>query len=127
MFNKEVMRSQIVTGILSDHNVTMISAELRSEKRGPGLWRFNNELLQCQIFVESVREESEKARSGLGIYSGALRQGVKVELLLSSIRVIAIKRSRVIARENRLEEQSLYSAVSEMDARLAVRLTRRSS
>ena len=57
----------------------MIRAELRSEKRGPSLWRFNNEFLRCEIFVESVKEESEKARSGLGIYSGALKKGVKVE------------------------------------------------
>ena len=119
VFTNEVVRSRIDAGILSDHNCIVVSADFSTEKRGPGIWRFNNELLNCDAFVGSVRQEIANAKACQGYYSGDIKKGVKVEMLLSNIRVIAIKKSKTISRKRRLEENELYNKVNDLEAELA--------
>ena len=87
------MNSGIDPG-LSDHNFITLDLELSSESRGPGLWRFNNKLLEDSVFVEDVYAEINKARNELGQYTNVASIGLLSEMLLSSIRVIAIKSNK---------------------------------
>lgn len=119
IFTNEVMRSRIDAGILSDHNVTIVNADLSTEKRGPGIWRFNNELLHCETFVDSVRQECADALTGIGCYAGDIKKGVKLEMLLSSVRVKAIIKSKEIANVKRAEEKELHSTLNVLETKLA--------
>ena len=59
--SEELMRSQKVTkadiepGIKSDHSVISLEVELTGNKRGPGLWRFNNSLLENKQITGQIR------------------------------------------------------------------------
>ena len=91
LIENNVADVRIDTGILSDHSFVYIDIILSAERRGPGIWRYNNSLLNDESHVESVREEIRKALSDSGIYSGVANTGLKVEMLLISIRVITVK------------------------------------
>ena len=106
--DNNVVKTKIDTGILSDHNFVAITFLLSTERRGAGLWRFNNSLLNDTEFIESVMLEIENATNALAPYNENVPKGVKVDLLLSNIRAIAIKRSKKLARELRLAENILY-------------------
>ena len=109
------IQSVIEAGVRSDHSVIAITAVSAQRKRGAGLYRFNNELLADPEFVELTREEIQRARTGNGIYNGDIDHGVQVEMLLSNIRVISIRRSKIIAKNIRQEERRLLRQVTEYE------------
>ena len=107
------VHSSIAAGIRSDHSVVDIVAVPAGRQRGPGLWRYNNELHESdQIFVESAREEIARARNEVDPYDADASIGVKVEMLLSNIRVLSIRRGKAIAFELRKEETELLKQVT---------------
>ena len=118
MMNGIEVRSQIDPGVLSDHNFVTVNIEMNCESRGPGLWRFNNKLLDDEMFVSNVKAEIESARNKLGKYADVSSQGLFIELLLGSIRVLAIKRSKRIAFESRQKENRLYEILRENELSL---------
>ena len=121
IFVTEVFRSNfeidsgIQAGVRSDHSIITMTAESVHRRRGPGLYRFNNELLSDTEFVEHARNEIFKERSSEGIYEGDIDFGIKLEMLLSNIRVIAIRRSKKLARQMREEETRLLQHVTECE------------
>ena len=111
---------EIAAGIRSDHSVVEVKAVARGIQRGPGLWRYNNELHESdQIFVDAVREEIARARNRDNPYTVDTRIGVKVEMLLSNIRVISMRRGKAIALQLREEEFALLEQVTAMEADLS--------
>ena len=104
---------------MSDHSFVSLTFHLALESRGPGLWRFNNTLLNDNEFIESAKLEIQKAKKSSDPYSNDITKGVKIELLLSNIRVHAIKRSKKIAFEKRLAEKDLYKSLNDLESILA--------
>ena len=117
--NTNEVKTKIESGILSDHNFVLAEIRFCVEKRGPGIWRFNNELLEDFKFINSTRSEILKAVNGTDTYDGEISSGLKVEVLLANIRVIAMKRSREIARELRCTESKLYQKANDLENLIA--------
>ena len=113
------VKAKIDAGILSDHNFVVLNIDMSYEPRGPGIWRFNNSLLDDDVYVSSVRDEIRNASNNIGVYDGEISRGVLVEMMLSRIRVISIKRSKTLSRELRKEENMIYQRLCELDAKLA--------
>ena len=119
LMQNHVVRTSIDAGIMSDHSIITIDMQFSSAPRGPGLWMYNNTLLENESHVNEVKAEIKKAQSCLGIYQGNLDKGVKLEMLLSSIRVLAIRKGKQLAYERRREEQELYDKVNQLEAKIA--------
>ena len=113
--NNEV-RSEIETGIMSDHSVITVDIKIGLQPRGPGTWVYNNLLLDDKAHIRDVKEEINKAKFGNDVYSGNINNGVKVEMLLSNIRAMTMRRSKEIAREIRKEENVLYERANELES-----------
>ena len=114
------IESKISAGVRSDHSAVDIVATPANRQRGPGLWRYNNELhVNDSIFIESVREETLKARNGVAPYSTDTPIGVTVEMLLSNIRVLSIRRCKNIAFNLRKEECELLERVTSLEEDLS--------
>ena len=118
--SNEVVKTKIEAGIQSDHNFVYLEVTLSNEARGPGTWRFNNSLLNDTDFVEATISEINKASNCIEVYAGDIPKGTRVELMLSNIRVIAVKRGKILARELRLLENNTYRLVNELDDKIAV-------
>ena len=76
------VQSFIEAGVRSDHSIIVITAVSTHRRRGPGLYRFNNELLTDTEFVESAKKKIISAERKETIYSGDIDHGVKLETLL---------------------------------------------
>ena len=109
------IQSAIQAGIRSDHSIITVTAESAQRQRGPGLYRFNNELLSDTEFVTLSKNEIQNALNEVGKYEGDVIIGVKLDMLLSSIRSIAIRRSKLLAREMRKEEENLLRYITECE------------
>ena len=114
-----VTETRIDTGILSDHSFMSLDIQISNERRGPGIWRYNNSLLDEHNHVNDIRSEIADAVNNRRIYSGIINKGLKLEMLLSSIRVLSIKHSKRLARETRKEEKRLYNRANELETIIA--------
>ena len=115
------IRADISTGIKSDHSMVDIVAKCVEKRRGPGLWRYNNSLHESDpTFVKLVRQEIVLAKDMMQPYTAGIPIGVIIEMLLSNIRVISIRRSKTIAFELRKEETELLEKVTEMEKDLSL-------
>ena len=54
--------SEIHSCILSDHSMISLGVTLSDQKRGPGIWKFNNQLLNDNKFCEHAMEVIQKAK-----------------------------------------------------------------
>ena len=54
-------------GHKTDHSLLRCDLELDMEKRGPGIWKLNNQLLEEKNYVERVNEIIEKAKNKKGV------------------------------------------------------------
>ena len=116
--NHVVKRIEIKPGILSDHSFVNIEICLFKSQRGPGLWRFNNYLLEDIEFVAWVRHEIKTARRGEGIYGEVSNMGLKIEMLTSSIRVQSIRLGKQKARHRKQESEVLSKELQECEIEL---------
>ena len=90
-----------------------------SNEKGRGLFRFDNRLLDDDDFVQTARQEILNVSEGQGIYEGVNNLGLKIEMLLSEIRVLSIKLSKRNAKERREEYNALIGNLDELDQEIA--------
>ena len=76
--NHMVTGLDIQSGVLSDHSVVTLAAKLVSSRKGPGLWRFNNMLLEDSEFVSEVTEEINQACREQGKYESVCDLGLRL-------------------------------------------------
>jgi len=65
----DVSKAEIRTSIAPDHKSVFLGVEIKSEfKRGPGLWKFNNTLLEDENYKELIMDVllSANCRKTLG-------------------------------------------------------------
>ena len=99
--NHMVKSADISPGILSDHSVVTLTTLLVVHEKGPGLWRFNNLLLEDTEFVLNAKKEMEQACEAAGTYESVNDLGLRLEVMSGQVRSIAIRRSKTIARAKR--------------------------
>ena len=99
--NHVLRRTEIKPGVLSDHNIVSMEMNIFADDKGPGLFRFRRDLLQDDIFISAVRAEIIQLKQEEGIYNDVKDWGLKLELLLSEVRVISIKRGKELAIQRR--------------------------
>ena len=102
--SQRVIRADIDPGVRSDHSIIVLEIIMAFGKRGPGLWRFNNTLLNNEQLTESIRSEIMSAKHLEGEYGIIENQGVLLEVLLGKIRAQCIRQSKLLARERRRVE-----------------------
>ena len=116
--------SEIHNAYRSDHNIIELSILKSTQKRGKGLWKMNNALLENRNFVQMIRDEINliKATYALTIYSEdfimadngeflelTISDTLFLETLLCQLRGQIIKFSKNVKREERREETTLTS------------------
>ena len=108
-----IAKMEIRPSIRSDHSMLVVHLNLESQKRGPGVWRFNNRLLQSEEFLDVVKKEAGKACGGQDEYENVEDAGLLMELLLSKIRTASIVIGKRIAKEKCKEEKEVLSRIVE--------------
>ena len=116
--------AEILNAYRSDHDIIKLSIKKTTQKRGRGLWKFNNALLENKQFVKMVRDEIElvKATYAIPIYNNDFIQSdngnlleitisdtLFLETLLCQLRGQIIKFSKNLKKEEKNEEYSLFS------------------
>lgn len=112
-------KAKIDTGILTDHSFVVLDITVGNDRRGPGIWRFNNTLLGDELYADAVKKEICAAKCKNGIYTGINHKGLLIDFLLSNIRVVTIKRSKTIAFEGRKKENQLYNDLNRLERELS--------
>ena len=105
--NYILKRIEIQLSVLSDHSILNLEISVHTSDKGPGLWRFNNSLLEDEMFVRGARLEIEKAKHNQDVYADAKDLGLKIEMLTSNIRVQGIRITKRRAREKRARLKGL--------------------
>ena len=120
LINNHLLRViEIKPGIHSDHSLVNMEITLFSTDKGPGLFRFRSDLLQDDSFTKAVREEIQKAIRGDDIYHDVTDWRLKLEMVLSQVRVCSLKRSKEIARQKREENIMVYKHLESCEIELA--------
>lgn len=110
--NQVVNNIDLKPGVLSDHSLVNLEVRLFACKGGPGLWRFNNSLIEDRVFVETVRMEVEAVRQNAAPYENVDDIGLKLEMICSQIRVHSIKRGKCIAQQRREETDEIIRGLN---------------
>ena len=105
--SQEVVKMDIDPGVRSDHSVIVLEIFVKGSRRGPGLWRFNNTLLEVKDLTDRIRSEIESANTFEGEYCCVTDPGVLLNVLLCRIRALCIRQSIAMAREKRHAEKRL--------------------
>ena len=106
-----ITKIEIRPSIKSDHSMLICNLNIECQKRGPGVWRFNNTLLQNEEFQEKVRNEADMARRGQGEYAHIEDTGLLMEVLLSKIRAASVMIGKRLAKEKSKEEKEILSRI----------------
>lgn len=109
----DVKNSEIYHAIAPDHDAIYISFS-RSNKspRGPGLWKFNNTLLNDIQYVSTVRDTYAQACS---YYSHVSDKRLFWELMKMEIRSVTISFSKCKAKRISNREQELRRRIDQLD------------
>ncbi|MEM9400774.1 MAG: hypothetical protein AAF984_11250 [Verrucomicrobiota bacterium] len=106
-------------GILSDDSAVIMDAVCKTRDRGPGVWKYNNSLHEGDNeFRSLIRTEISRFRRW-GRYNTMVSIGVRVEMLLSAIRQISIRRGKDRASELRREEIDLSQQINKFEKDLS--------
>lgn len=88
---------------LSDHSALHLDFALSTQKRGPGFWRFNNQLLSNPVFIQEMRAHLLEAQQAELSYPNALWEWIKFQA-----RSFAISFAIHRAREEKRHELHLH-------------------
>ena len=95
-----------------DHKAVKLKLNSPNNKRGPGLWKFNNSLLDDESYVTLIRENysliSEK-------YSGLEDKRLKWELVKMELRGLTIPYAKTKAKSIRRKEREIQKRLSDLD------------
>ena len=119
-----VAKANIKVSNAPDHKAVILGLRILSEMRGPGLWKFNNSLVEDNEFVELIKQSYPVIREKL--------KRLKWELIKMEIRSITISytkhkgkecRNRVTESQNRLEALEIMIKNSNNEEQLSAEIT----
>ena len=73
--------------MVPDHKPIRVQLQLENDNRGPGLWKFNNSLLEDEIYVKLITDSYAVIQNK---YSGIEDKRLRWELIKMEIRGITI-------------------------------------
>ena len=107
-----VSRLDILAGTLSDHSKVTLSISNLNERRGPGLWKFNNTLLTDKDYVQKV-----KTQFGLWMTEYCdLEPDKKWEIIKYEIRKLSLRFSKRLKAESRKIQTQLEKDLQNLTA-----------
>ena len=102
LLTNQVSQSDTIVSIAPDHKAVKLQLTIPQGKRGPGLWKFNNSLLEDEDYIELIKANFPVIREK---YLGIGDERLKWELLKMEIRDITISFSKNKAKLLRKREQ----------------------
>ena len=126
-------KSEILNAYRSDHNIIKLSINKSGQKRGKGLWKFNNALLENLEFVDMIKSELSLVSKtyALPVYSEAFVESdngqtldisisstLFLETLLCQLRGKMIKFSKNLKRQETEAEDTLVTSIKELQAEI---------
>ena len=124
----------------SDHNQIVFNFIKSRQCRGKGLWKFNNQLLHNQHFIDLVKEEIFLAKSYYvhPVYSpNSIKEnngenlGLNIsdtlflDILLCQLGRAIIDYSRKLQKKERLEEKELLEMITCLEKKWSIQYTSR--
>ena len=107
-----VEQIETVVSNAPDHKAVKLKLNSPNNKRGPGLWKFNNSLLDDESYATLIRENyfliSEK-------YSGLEDKRLKWELVKMELRGLTIPYAKTKAKNIRRKEREIQKRLSDLD------------
>lgn len=103
-----IKKAEIRSSIAPDHNATFLSLEINDAfKRGPGTWKFNNQLLEDENYVEQIKcSLPEILQKYQNVESYQLQwELIKMEFRSETITFSKAKRLETKSRESLLQEK----------------------
>ena len=122
-------KSEILNSYRSDHNIIKLSINKSGQKRGKGLWKFNNALLENTEFVDMIKSEISLISKtyALPVYSEAfvdhdmgqtlqisISSTLFLETLLCQLRGKIIKFSKKQKRQETEAEETLVISIKKL-------------
>ena len=101
-----------LVSIAPDHKAIRVQLQLENDNRGPGLWKFNNSLLEDEIYVKLITDSYAVIQNK---YSGIEDKRLKWELIKMEIRGITIPFSKNKAKQLHQKERDIRNRLQVLD------------
>ena len=110
LLQDDVVKVDIVTAIRTDHHaITLEIDSINDQQRGPSFWKFNNCLLDDDLFVERLRENFPKWIDEINFCDDSrikwdwMKYKIRGESIFYSKLKVKERRNRIQTIENRLK------------------------
>ena len=111
-----VKNAEIRASIAPDHKATFLSLEIQGDfKRGPGSWKFNNQLLEDENYVQLVNKTYPEI---LEKYKDLQNKRLLWEMIKMEIRAFTITYSKKKRGEIKQREVELQNEINELDRKI---------
>ena len=111
---KSVRNSEIYTSIAPDHKAIYISLSWSSETpRGPGLWKFNNTLLNDEQYIAMIRSVYAETRT---YYSNLEDKRLFWEMIKMELRSATISYAKYKVKASSLREKEIEQQLDHLDS-----------
>ena len=104
--------ADIKISIAPDHRAVRLGIKMAINKRGPGLWKFNNTLLKDQVFITLIENSYPMIKAK---YSEVEDARLRWELFKMELRGITIPFAKNKAKATRLHIEKLEKQLAELD------------
>ena len=101
-----------LVSIAPDHKAIRVQLQLENDNRGPGLWKFNNSLLEDEIYVKLITDSYAVIQNK---YSEIEDKRLKWELIKMEIRGITIPLSENKAKQLHQKERDIPNRLQVLD------------
>ena len=101
-----------LVSIAPDHKAIRVQLQLENDNRGPGLWKFNNSLLEDEIYVKLITDSYAVIQNK---YSGIEDKRLKWEIIKMEIRGITIPFSKNKVKQLHQKERDIQNRLQVLD------------
>ena len=109
---KLVLATDSRISIAPDHKAVRLKLKISNCSRGPGLWKFNNSLLEDENYVNLIKDNYPKIKEK---YIDIEDKRLKWELIKMEIRSLTIPYSKNKAKKSRYVEKAIQNRLDEID------------
>ena len=115
-FLHDVTKVETRASIAPDNKAVFLSINLNEEfKRGPGLWKFNNTLLQDECYLQLIKDFYPYI---LQKYADVTDKQLLWELIKMEIRSETIQYSKRKSKQSKTRESAIQSRMEQLDAKI---------
>ena len=111
----KVKRAEIRTSIAPDHKATFLSFETGEFRRGPGSWKFNNQLLEDDNYIQLITQSLPEV---LDKYKDLESKQLLWEMIKMEIRAKTIAFAKKKRSESRQREVDLQNEIDKLDRKI---------